>query len=220
MTYNLHHCEGEDGIYDVARIARFMQEHKADIVLCQEVDNGFSERSKMDAQPEMLAGMLGYHSFYGPNIGDTYGNLLLSRYPIVSAENISLPNPDNKEPRGLIAAKIDIVGSTFTFLVTHLSAFSDNNRTAQVKFLKDYLPQFGSRVVFGADFNTKPSGQLRPLLEDGGIIASRDGILGLGEGIDDILVSRDLKDSITDGAVVENKLSDHPAYWIDCKIDR
>lgn len=218
MTYNLHHCEGIDGVYDVKRIAVFMRQLGADIVLCQEVDREYSDRSRMERQPEMLAEALGFHLFYGPNIGNTYGNLILSRYPITSAENISLPNPDDREPRGLIAAVIDVEGRPVTLLNTHLCAFSAANRDAQVTFLWAYVEKLDGPVLFGADFNTRPSQQLKPLLDDGLLTSSRAVVLGLGEGIDDILVSEGLRMRVQRGAVVENVYSDHPAFWIEVGI--
>jgi endonuclease/exonuclease/phosphatase family metal-dependent hydrolase len=215
MTYNLHHCMGDDGIYDVSRIAEFMITHQADIILCQEVDSAYSDRSKMEKQPEMLETMLGFHAFYGPNIGETYGNLILSRYPIASTENISLPNPDDIEPRGVIVATLKAGKNTITIMDTHLSAFSRHNRDVEVEFLKGIVKERDGLVLFGADFNCRPSGQLKPLLDDGVVADTRDGVLGLGEGIDDILVSIPLRDCVIKGEIVENQLSDHPAYWID-----
>jgi len=215
MTYNLHHCEGEDGIYDVGRIARFMREIDADIILCQEVDRGYSDRSRMEDQPEMLRSILGFHSFYGPNIGGTYGNLILSRYPIESAENVPLPNPENKEPRGVIVSTVDIGGRRFSVLDTHLCAFSEINREEQVRFLKKLVRGLEHPVIFGADFNCTPTGQLKPLLDGGVLVSSRRTVLGLEEGIDDILVPESMAEHVVDGGIVGKIFSDHPAYWID-----
>lgn len=219
MTFNLHHCEGVDLVYDVERIARFMQEQKADIILCQEVDRGYSDRSNNDDQPEMLAGMLGYYQYYGPNIGDTYGNLVLSKYPLVTSENIALPNPEDKEPRGIIRTTVSARGYTLTLLNTHLSAFSALNREKQVEYLATMAVERDDPVVFGADFNTTPTQQLQPLLEEDLFISSRR-ILGIEEAIDDILVSPDLIGYIVDGEVVPTDYSDHPAYWIDIAVNQ
>lgn len=220
MTWNLHHCEGEDGVYDVGRIAEFIKSSGADIILCQEVDREFSDRSKMERQPELLAEKTGLHFYYGPNIGETYGNMILSRFPIETAENIPLPNPENKEPRGVIKARIVIEGITLTLLDTHLSAFEETNRIEQVAFLKELTKSLEAPVIFGADFNTKPSEQLKPLLDNGVLSPTRDVVFSLGEGIDDILVSAALKGKVTDGKVIESVFSDHPAYRIDLRIGK
>ncbi|MFC1607900.1 endonuclease/exonuclease/phosphatase family protein [Candidatus Latescibacterota bacterium] len=217
MTFNLHHCEGIDKVYDVARIAGLIREQKTDIILCQEVDRGYSDRSKNDDQPSMLAEMLGYHSYYGPNIGDTYGNLILSRFPLESARNVPLPNPDDKEPRGVIVSMVSINGRRLHLLDTHLSAFSKENRDIQVRFLQEMIKKLGNPVIFGADFNCRPSGQLAPLLGAEYLTSSREKI-GIDEAIDDILISPGLTKHLSNGVVIPTTYSDHPAYWIDIRL--
>ena len=51
MTFNIHHGEGIDSVYNVQRIARFIQSHKADIIGCQEIDRMYSERSRFEKGP-------------------------------------------------------------------------------------------------------------------------------------------------------------------------
>ena len=188
MTFNLHHCEGTDSVYSVERIAQFIKDYNADIVLCQEVDNGFSERSHNEDQPHILENSLGYHSYYGPNIGDTYGNLILSRFPLEKSKNLGLPNPEDKEPRGIIVTSFTVSGLTFSLMNTHLSAFSAINRDKQVVFIKSLIDSGADTIILGADFNTTPSEQLQPLFDNNRLLSTRH-ILGNDEAIDDILVS-------------------------------
>ncbi len=219
MTYNLHHCEGVDGVYDVKRIADFMRDQAADIILCQEVDRSYSRRSKREDQPRMLAEVLAFDSFYGSNIDDRYGNLLLSRFAIDKAENVALPKPKDEEPRGIVVSTISIKGRPFTVLNTHLSIYEAENRDTQIGYIRDLVRKMEAPMIVSADFNTTPSGQLVALLEDG-ILTSTRQALNLTEGIDDILVSGELRGKIVNSAVIENKFSDHPAYWIDLDIGR
>ena len=218
MTFNLHHCEGDDSVYNVERIAQFIQEQEVDIILSQEVDSGYSDRSNYDDQPAILAELLGFYRYYGPNIGDSYGNLVLSRYPIVSSENTQLPDPEDEEPRGVITSSLSVNGYTMTMFNTHLSAWGASlNREEQIEYLSVMTSDWDLPIVFGADFNTTPSGQLSSLLDDGFLTSSRQ-ILGFEEEIDDILISSELSEYIIDGEVVPTEYSDHPAYWIDINI--
>ena len=217
MTFNIHHGEGVDGIYNIGRIADFILDHKPDIVMLQEVDRGFSERSNNEDQPAMLAEQLGYYYFYGPNIGTTYGNMILSRFPVDGASNISLPNPAGKEPRGLISATVEISGKRIALYCTHLSAFSAENRARQIARIGDILMSQRYPVVCGGDFNTRPSEQLALLLSPGGIFSTRRH-LGIGDGIDDVLLSAGMKESLVSGYIAETVYSDHPAYLIDCRL--
>ena len=214
MTYNLHHCEGVDGVYDVGRIADFMRRQRADIILCQEVDCRYSERSNNERQEQMLTGALGFNSFYGPNIGEKYGNLLLSRFPIERAENVALPKPKDEEPRGIIVSTISIKGRPFTVMNTHLSIYEAEHRDTQIGYIRDMVREMKAPMILSADFNTKPSEQLMALLNDGILVSTRQ-MLNLTEGVDDILVTQDLKGKVVYSEVIENKFSDHPAYWID-----
>ncbi|MFC1563177.1 endonuclease/exonuclease/phosphatase family protein, partial [candidate division KSB1 bacterium] len=219
MTFNIHHGEGTDRVYDIGRIARFLREHQAELIGCQEVDNKYSERSRNEDQPEMLKGVLGFQIFYGPNIRENYGNLILSKYPILEAKNVKLPNPEEKEPRGLIIASINVKNRSIFFLNTHLSASSPVNRASQVQHIRKIVIGMHKPVILVGDFNTRPSRQLQPLLEEGLLYSTR-GILELKEGIDDILVSEKLRNLVLEGKLVPNKLSDHSAYWIDIDIGK
>ena len=195
MTFNLHHCEGIDSVYNVRRIAGFMHQHRADLIGCQEVDNGYSERSGNENQPRILKDLLGFHGFYGPNISTTYGNLTLSRIPLIESANIPLPNPRELEPRGIIHSTFAIDGDTVSFLNTHLSAYSAENRAEHIHYLQKLIYSIRHPVIFAADFNTRPSQQLQPLLASGLLYSTRT-LLDIDEGIDDILVSESLLNSV------------------------
>lgn len=217
MTYNLHHCEGVDGVYNVARVGAFMREQRADIIFCQEVDRSYSRRSKREDQPAMLREALGYEGFYGPNIDDRYGNLLLSRFPLKSAKNVALPKPKDEEPRGIIVAGVELVGRLFALMTTHLSIYEAENRDIQIGYIREMVRELEPPIILSADFNTTPSEQLAALLDDGILVSTRQNSEH-AEGIDDILVSKELNSLVKGSEVIENKLSDHPAYWIDLDI--
>ena len=217
MTFNIRHGEGVDSVYEIERIAQFIQEHQAELIGCQEVDNGYSERSRYEDQPQILKDKLNFQIFYGPNIRENYGNLIISKYPILDAENVALPNPEEKEPRGIIIASININNETISFLNTHLSAYSSKNRALQIQHIREIIIDLPHPIILLGDFNTRPSQQLQPLLEEGMLYSTRE-ILKLEEGIDDILVSEKLRNSVLEGKLISNKISDHPAYWIDIDI--
>ncbi len=220
MTWNLHHGEGVDGTYDLTRIARVIQSQGADVVLCQEVDRGFSKRSSLEDQPAILADLLGFHAYYGPTIDDRYGNLVLSRHPFAATKNLALPNPDAREPRGVIVAATRVGDADLVVLNTHLCAWSATNRTAQVKSLRVLLRSIDEPFLLGGDFNTTSEGELHALLEAARAIDTREALLGLGAGIDDILVAPALRAQVVAGRVLPGPWSDHPAYWIDVTIPR
>ncbi len=92
-TYNIHRAIGVDRRFRPRRIVDILADHQADLVLLQEVDDGVPRSRELDLARE-LAEELGYpHFAVGHNVRlrrGRYGNATLSRYPILSEDNIDL----------------------------------------------------------------------------------------------------------------------------------
>lgn len=161
LTYNIHHAEGADGRVDLDRIARVIEATKADVVCLQEVDRHLSRTGRVD-MPKVLSEKLGMDYVFGANYlfdDGEYGNLTLSRFPIVESTNIALPNPDDKEPRGCLYTEILVKSSVpdepdFSFLVynTHLG-LSPTEREAQAESIAASLKLSGAGCVVVGDMN-------------------------------------------------------------------
>lgn len=219
MTFNIHHGAPAQGAYDLDATIGVMQLANADLIAVQEVDQGYSDRSNNEDQPQRLREALDAHVAYHPNIGETYGNALVTTTAVKAHKNHSLPNPEDDEPRGLLHALYEVDGQTFHVLVTHLSAYSHSeNRKAQTAFLVEKLRQLEKPVILMGDFNSTASTELGPLFEDGTLVSSR-AKLGLPEAIDDIIVSRSLAEGILTGGEIDTDVSDHLPYWITLQID-
>ncbi|MBC7738256.1 MAG: endonuclease/exonuclease/phosphatase family protein [Candidatus Saccharibacteria bacterium] len=103
-SYNIQYGKGKDGRYDLQRIVADLGDR--DIIALQEVEVNF-HRSGMVDQPAVIAGMLPHmHWVYGPGINidasemqagrviqrrRQYGNMVLSRWPILSTVTHPLP---------------------------------------------------------------------------------------------------------------------------------
>ncbi|WP_212974265.1 endonuclease/exonuclease/phosphatase family protein [Bacillus sp. J14TS2] len=161
MSYNIHHGVGLDEQLSTERIGEVMKMAEATIIGLQEVDRFFGERSKFQDQSLALANQLGFHFAYGANIdeppvnGQTensqYGNAILSKYPIVDAENITLPTLD-EEPRGVLKAVLDVDGAFMHILNTHLS-LNEETRQQQIKKLIELIVDAKDPVILMGDFN-------------------------------------------------------------------
>lgn len=93
LTYNIHRAIGVDRRFQPDRIVRILENHAADVVLLQEVDEGAPRSREMDLARE-LATALGYpHLAVGHNVTlrkGRYGNATLSRHRILRERNIDL----------------------------------------------------------------------------------------------------------------------------------
>ena len=92
-TYNIHRAIGVDRRFRPERIADILSQHKPDIVLLQEVDEGAPRSRELNLARELAAEIgLAYFAL-GHNVSlrkGWYGNATLSRYPIVRERNIDL----------------------------------------------------------------------------------------------------------------------------------
>ena len=115
----------------------------------------------------------GYHYYYfaeairfrGVN---PYGNAIISRYPIISAETIMIPDPEIKkydgyyETRCLLKATID-VRNGLNVLVSHFGLNPDEHENA-VETVVPNIPK--EHCVLMGDFNMEPDNQiLNPIMQ-------------------------------------------------------
>ncbi|MFD4930097.1 endonuclease/exonuclease/phosphatase family protein [Peribacillus butanolivorans] len=165
MSYNIHHAEGVDGVLDLERIARIIEEGEADIVGLQEVDNHFSNRSDFQDQAKWLANRLGMFYTYAANLdynplneGEPrrqYGTAILSKYPILKSENHLLPKIGNTEQRGLSEVTINVKGNHLHVYNTHLALTSAERQIQIEETINIAGESKGPKVIMG-DLNATP----------------------------------------------------------------
>jgi endonuclease/exonuclease/phosphatase family metal-dependent hydrolase len=137
LSYNVHRCVGIDRRCDPPRIARLIQQSRADIVGLQEVDLAF-RAERRSHQLDDLAEATGLSAIAGPTIGGIearFGNALLTRGKINRVEFHDL-SVLRREPRGLIDANIGVHGTTVRVLVTHLGLRMNERRRQTQSLLK------------------------------------------------------------------------------------
>lgn len=157
-TYNIHKCRGLDGRVRPERIAQVLEEVDADIVALQEVV-GREGKSRKHDQARYFAEELGYHGELGENRlhrGSPYGNLLLSRLPVISTQNHDI-STRGRERRGCLRADVKLEkGHLLHVFNLHLgTSFFERRKQARMLFHAGILNDqdlSGSRIILG-DFN-------------------------------------------------------------------
>jgi endonuclease/exonuclease/phosphatase family metal-dependent hydrolase len=154
-TYNVHACIGPDGRHDPDRVASVIAELDADVVALQEFT--YPASVAIDTRtPVVLTTLDRYECALGPTRHtkkqECFGNALLTRHPIVEVHRIDL-SMERREPRGALAATIDVGGTPLHVLAAHLG-LRLHERRFQVRQILDYLDTVGNTlfVVLG-DFN-------------------------------------------------------------------
>jgi len=168
MTYNIHGWRTVAGRPNLDAVTRVIQDSGADIVGLNEVFHpqvvgGVGAGDGLPALQE-LAQRLGFYFVFGPCLGwpatdtlpeSSYGNALLSRWPIIASAAHHLTPIKDLEQRGLLEGRVLLPGGkTFTLYVTHLDYSSEENRLVQLRAVRSWTVRDRSRphVVMG-DFN-------------------------------------------------------------------
>lgn len=155
-SYNIQYGKGKDDRYDLDRIVGELGE--PDLIALQEVET-FTRRSGMVHQAEEIAARLPHmHWVYGPGIDldasevvdgrpvhrrRQFGNMVLSRWPILSSINHTLPKIALRSvfhlQRTLIETVIDAPSGPLRFCSVHLDHVSPDTRRDQVAYMMDIL---------------------------------------------------------------------------------
>ncbi len=172
LTYNIHHCQGTDGKFDYARIAKIITQLKPDVVALQEVDRETRRASGLD-QAKRLGELTRLRHAFGTAMyfsGGEYGEAILSRFPLDDIKAYRLPFRAGQEPRTALAARIqpDNGLPEFIFVGTHLCHQSQETRTEQAQRInRVFAARGGPPVILAGDLNARPgSNPMKVLLTD------------------------------------------------------
>jgi endonuclease/exonuclease/phosphatase family metal-dependent hydrolase len=172
-SFNVQFGVGLDGKYDAARIVDAIQD--SDIIAMQEVTRNFEHNDYVDL-PEIFAGLMPdrYHAFAAGAVTDAgstlvdgrmqmrfseFGNMVLSRYPILSVRNILLPRSRTYGSLNLQRSALECLIATpngpIRVYSVHLDHRQPAERIAQIEFLRGRLANYaneGGAVSGGSEF--------------------------------------------------------------------
>jgi len=151
-SYNIHRGFGRDGRYDPDRILRVLREIDADIIGLQEVD--FRGRHP-DHLLTWLAVKLGMTAVGGPvraSEAGTFGNALLTRYPVKHVRRWDL-SVGSHEPRGALAADLFCQGAIIRVVTTHLGLWPKERPVQATRLLECLQVTEGEVTILMGDLN-------------------------------------------------------------------
>lgn len=161
MSFNTQHCQNFiTREIDYSIIADAIGQCAPDVVALQEM-RGKGISADYDAQVSILAEKTRMPYFYFAEAtkldgGNPYGNGLLSRYPLVFAESIPIPDPSERkytgyyETRCILKAKLEC---GITVLATHFGLNPDEQENA-VKTVLEHLES--EKCILMGDLNVRP----------------------------------------------------------------
>jgi len=132
-TWNVHGGVGGDGRYVPSRIAQVLREIDADVVALQEV-GGRDGQSLLAALVDGTAYRT-VQNWTCKRWGCDYGNVVLSRHPVLEAHTIDLAVP-RREPRGALDVLVDAPVRPLRVIATHLGLMPGERRVQVKRLLK------------------------------------------------------------------------------------
>lgn len=155
LSYNIHHGEGTDGVWDLQRIADLILEHAPDVVALQEVDVGTFRSSRVD-QARRLADLTGMDVVFGEFMeydGGLYGMAILSKHRFLESYNHRLPR--GPEPRTSLTAKIRLPNGASVWVSNVHLYRTEQERFGQVQRLLRVLANETDPIILVGDFNSR-----------------------------------------------------------------
>ncbi len=221
MTFNIHSAINWYGKFDVEALVHFIEDVKPDIVGLQEVDAGWSSLTSFeDIQAKLGERLHMDYAFSASRERNNgfFGNLILSKYPIVQQWTVVMPG--NLEPRSFALVQFEIKEQRINFLTTHLG-LSVSDRLGQVATILGFVDRIAGPLIITGDFNGNDNdpavAELKKYLsdlqsmsdfKDSGTFRSKDGKVYPGSKMDYILTSPEFGLSTLEVGV-DNFVSDH-----------
>jgi endonuclease/exonuclease/phosphatase family metal-dependent hydrolase len=170
IDYNVHNGFNTAGRLDLEALAAIIEESGADAVGLQEISRGWLIWGGVDMLA-WLSQRLDMPYVSGPTSDAQWGNLILSRYPILRAEAFPLPPDDVLLRRGYIVAEIDVGSGTLTLIDTHFSHRDQDTaiREMQASVLARAWGGAAATVIVG-DMNAAPDSDAMQTLSGAGLI--------------------------------------------------
>jgi endonuclease/exonuclease/phosphatase family metal-dependent hydrolase len=156
MTYNIHQGFNAGQVPSLDMLVDVISREAPDVLVLQEVVRGWMIDEQHDAL-SVLAERLGMPYVFGPNIGDLYGNAILSRFPMTDVKRVhfAIQRAVKHQPRGAVGVRIGDV----LIVTTHLDEIQDAESSAiRQEQVRTILREWdGEKVaIIAGDMNAGP----------------------------------------------------------------
>jgi endonuclease/exonuclease/phosphatase family metal-dependent hydrolase len=151
MSYNIHQGFNAGQVPSLDNLVDVISRESPDVLLLQEVVRGWMIDEQHDAL-SVLSERLRMPYVFGPNIGDLYGNAILSRFPMTDVKRVhfAVQPSVRHQPRGAVGVRIgDVV-----IVTTHLDEIADSSSIRQEQVRTILREWDGERLaIIAGDMN-------------------------------------------------------------------
>ncbi len=174
VDWNIHSALNGDGQIDPGAIRDFVAAEQPDVVVLQEIARGWPIAGDTDLA-EFLSRELDLPYRWAPAADGQFGNVVLSRLPVLESDWARLPYGEGPQHRSYVRVVLDGGGGrTITVIGAHLQ---DGDRTStlegQIRTLLDVWGG-GLATVIAGDMNMQPTEASVSLFTDTGLVSAQD----------------------------------------------
>jgi endonuclease/exonuclease/phosphatase family metal-dependent hydrolase len=170
-SYNTHKCRGIHGTISPDRVIGVIEELDMDILCLQEIVDAQGGTGKFDQANRISEAFPKLHMAFGktrPLYGGRYGNMVLSRFPIIASHTHDITK-SRREERGVLHCVIDVgKGLRVNVFNVHLgTGYMERRKQIEVLIGSEILAKphlEGPRIVIG-DFNEWTRGLTTKMLQ-------------------------------------------------------
>jgi endonuclease/exonuclease/phosphatase family metal-dependent hydrolase len=165
LTWNIQNGKGCDARFDLPRIASVIKAMgDADVICLQEIAR---HDPAFDNGADQVARIAGLFADYTPIFGPTlvrgerqYGNMILSRLPVLQSFNHLLPHPAEGGIKHMQRAALEVVvqaaAEPLRVMTTHLEYYSERHRLAQIARIREIQAEVEGNETTPPKYATSP----------------------------------------------------------------
>jgi endonuclease/exonuclease/phosphatase family metal-dependent hydrolase len=174
LCYNIHYGQGNDGEYNLQRLADVIKAAKPDLVALQEVDVGVKRSGRLH-EVRILGELTNLKSHFGPTQhyeGGLFGNAVLTNLPVENVLIQPLPYTEatpevTTYPRGAISVIVTLPsGERLNFISTHFQHNVEADRVAEAKAINQLFAVDNMTTILAGDMNAEPGSEPIRILDE------------------------------------------------------
>lgn len=173
LCYNIHYGQGNDGEYNLQRLADVIKAAKPDLVALQEVDVGVKRSGRLH-EVKILGELTNMKSHFGPTQhyeGGLFGNAVLTNLPVESVLIQPLPYTEatpelTTYPRGAISVIVTLPnGERLNFVSTHFQHNVEADRVEEANAINQLFAVNNVTTILAGDMNAVSGSEPIRILE-------------------------------------------------------
>ena len=173
LCYNIHYGQGNDGEYNLQRLADVIKAAKPDLVALQEVDVGVKRSGRLH-EVKILGELTNMKSHFGPTQhyeGGLFGNAVLTNLPVETVLIQPLPYTEatpelTTYPRGAISVIVTLPnGERLNFVSTHFQHNVEADRVAEANAINQLFADNNVTTILAGDMNAVSDSEPIRILE-------------------------------------------------------